>query len=244
MRGRRLFLQRRAVTAHRTDVAHTVYLAYMNTLLPAQWYYIPRQTVAAQQFPCLTELIERDPDLVVEQADWDTALEKLPACVEAWMTTRRDRFLALLPGGLLPADDRPMTLTPLASPDGDVVRRERIFDFAGRLELATSVFIADKPVGWLKYNLVIGRDLCHTWKDAYMDVEYSPRGAAAAAQLAILAGLDSEKTTAYALDALDGSYECMSCAGTPLDPKSIFSWRAAVCCMLSCALLSHTQPIA
>jgi hypothetical protein len=99
-------------------------------------------------------------------------------------------------------------------------RYEAMADFAGKLELVTSVFRHPTT-----NTILIGRDACHAWK-MEGELEFVERGAAASHALLEELHLDPATTTASMLEQLNRRFVCASC------PASLDwlhrSWRSCV----------------
>jgi hypothetical protein len=93
-------------------------------------------------------------------------------------------------------------------------------NFAGKLELATSVFRHPDT-----NTIYIGRDACHAWK-MKEELEFSERGAEAVQSLLQEFLFDPETTTASMLEQVDGRFICACC---PADLQRVHrSWRSCV----------------
>ena len=141
------------------------------------------------------------------------------------MSSHRDKYTNLLPFESNGDQDKVMEVKLSSDPSIEVWRRVEMHSFAGRLELATSVFrhLDTKTIH-------IGRDACHAWK-MKDELEFLERGAEAVHVLLQELHLGPETTTASTLDQLDRRFICTSC---PADVQRIpRSWRSFVSSRLS-----------
>jgi hypothetical protein len=141
------------------------------------------------------------------------------------MSSHRDKYTSLLPFDSNGDQDKVMEVKLLSDPSIEVWRRVEMHGFAGRLELARSVFrhLDTKTIH-------IGRDACHAWKMTD-ELEFVERGAEAVHALLQELHLDPETTTASTLDQLDRRFICVSCP----EDLQIFrrSWRFCVSSRIS-----------
>jgi hypothetical protein len=114
-----------------------------------------------------------------------------------------------------------MEIKLLSDPVISHLRHGAMVDFAGQLELVTSVFRHPES-----NTVLIGRDVCHAWK-MKGELEFVERGAAAALALLRELQLDPATTTPSMLEQLNRSFICVSCPGG-LDWFHR-SWRSCVC---------------
>jgi len=205
---------------------------YSNILLqvlPMQRLYLPSLSQAGE-LSCFKELLNLDRD--VQPAEWEHATAQLPESLSEWMSEHRDRYTRLLPSQVTGAQDsdKAMKVRLLSDPSNYLWRLGSMTAFAGRLDLATSVF------RHLDTNtILIGRDVCHAWK-LKGELEFFCRGAEATNALLRLLQLDPETTTASMLEQLDRRFICASCPDWRL-----YSWRSSVLHFIDHSESGHTQ---
>jgi hypothetical protein len=113
-----------------------------------------------------------------------------------------------------------MEIKLLSDPSIDHWRREAMRDFAGDLELASSVFRHPAT-----NTILIGRDACHAWK-MKGELEVFERGVEATRALLRVLQLDPATTTVFMLEQLNRQFICASC---PADLAwRRHSWRSSV----------------
>jgi hypothetical protein len=113
-----------------------------------------------------------------------------------------------------------MSVRLLTDPSTVVWRHVGMLDFAGKLELATSVFRHPDT-----NTILIGRDACHAWKMPG-ELEFLERGAAATHALLRELQLDPATTTALVLEQLNRRFICASC---PAELEWVHrSWKSCV----------------
>jgi hypothetical protein len=184
-----------------------------------QRLYLP-VTSQVWELSCFRELLIPDRDL--EPADWERAAEQLPESLSKWMTDRRDKYTRLLPlySHFYDLPSQTMKIKLLSDPLVYLWRYVAMVDFAGQLELVTSVFRHPAT-----NTILIGRDACHAWK-MEGELEFVERGAAASHALLQELQLDPATTTASMLEQLNKRFICASCPGS-LDWLHR-SWRSCV----------------
>jgi hypothetical protein len=162
----------------------------------------------------------------VQPSEWVHAAGQLLESLSEWMSSHRDKYTGLLPFDSNGDQDKVMEVKLLSDPSIEVWRRIETHSFAGRLELATSVF------RHLDTKMIhIGRDACHAWKMKDDGVEFLERGAEAVHALLQELHLGRETTTASMLDQLDRRFVC---AGCPADLQRFpCSWRSCVSSRIS-----------
>ena len=184
-----------------------------------QRLYLPAIS-QARELSCFRNLM--DPDRNIPQAEWEQAKERLPGSLSEWMTEHRDKYTGMLPlySYFYDVPSHAMRVRLLSDPSINLWRYGGMSDFAGQLELVTSVF---RHPG--TNTLLIGREVCHAWK-MKGELEFVERGAAAVYALLGELRLDPAKTTASDLERLNRRFICASC---PVDVDWLHrSWRACV----------------
>ncbi|KAI9430798.1 hypothetical protein H4582DRAFT_2013977 [Lactarius indigo] len=212
-RDNRLLAARRKRESELKNTAEQYYSDLLRQVLPLQRLYLPALSQISQ-LSCFRDLI--DPDREVQPAEWEHAATQLPLSLSEWMSEQRERYTSLLPGQS--AQAKPMEITLLSSPSIDRWRHGAMHNFAGQLDLATSVF--RHPIN---HMVLIGRDACHAWK-VKGELEYSARGAEAVYALLQELRLNPASATASTLDQLDKRFICRSCS----DGVAWRSWRSCV----------------
>ncbi len=156
----------------------------------------------------------------MQLAEWEHAATQLPLSLSEWMSGQRERLTSLLP--CQSAEANAMEITLLSSPSIDRWRHcdGAMVNFAGQLDLASSVFRHSDT-----NMILIGRDACHAWK-LEGQLEFSTRGAEAVHALLRELRLVPASTTTSMLDQLDKHFICGSC---PEDIVRHHSWRSCVC---------------
>ncbi|KAI0270412.1 hypothetical protein BC834DRAFT_512077 [Gloeopeniophorella convolvens] len=206
-----------AKAAAESEKAVTRLTNAMEAFLPLQKFYLPPLDVVLQS-PCLQTFFMAGREFNTGN-DRDHAVNALHRDLSNWMTVRRDACIDKLHRPDIPPKDmRPMLLSdPLVS----VIRPGRMPNYAGCLELATSVFVSKE--GSRDPKVYIGRDLCHAWKVFNVDTfDFSSRGASVSATLLQQFGLPAS-TSAQHLDICDWRFICGNCT---ID--SVLSWRSCV----------------
>jgi len=215
-RERRLSLRRRREIEYRAK-AEQYYSDILRQVLPVQRLYLPSLSQACE-LSCFREFL--NPDRIVQTSEWVHAAGQLPESLSEWMSSHRDKYTSQLPFDSNGDQNKVMEVKLLSDPSIEVWRRVEMHGFAGRLELATSVFrhLDTKTIH-------IGRDACHAWKMTD-ELEFVERGAEAVHALLQELHLDPETTTASTLDQLDRRFICISCP----EDLQIFrrSWRFCV----------------
>jgi hypothetical protein len=135
------------------------------------------------------------------------------------MSGQKEHHVSLLPSQSAQTNAM-MEITLLSSPSSERWRHEVMPNFAGQLDLATSVFRHSGTE-----MLLIGRDACHAWKLEGHKLEYCARGAEAVHAVLQALQLDPATTTASMLDRLGEQFLCRSC---PDDDAKHSSWRSCV----------------
>jgi hypothetical protein len=197
--------------------AEQCYSDILRQVLPVQRLYLP-SIYQARELPCFRELLKLDRD--VEPAEWENAAGQLRESLSEWMTLHRDRQMGLPSFRFYSSPSKSMELRLLTDPSTVVWRHVGNHDFAGRLELATSVFRHPDT-----RKILIGRDVCHAWKMPG-ELEFLERGAAATRALLRVLQLDSETTTPSTLEKLDKRFICASCPA--IDEWKQRTWRSCV----------------
>jgi len=175
-----------------------------------QRLYLPSLSQVGE-LSCFRELL--NPDRDVQPVEWEHAAAQLPECLSEWMSEHRDRYTRLLPFQVASAQDKDKAMEIRLLSDSS----RRLGDFAGKLDLATSVFRHPDT-----NTTLIGRDVCHAWK-MKGELEFFGRGAEATNALLRLLQLDPETTTTSMLEQLDRRFICASCPEWRL-----YSWRSSV----------------
>lgn len=191
--------------------AEQFYSDILRQVLPVQRLYLPALS-QAHELSCFRKLV--DPDRDVQPEEWELASGRLAESLSEWMTERRDRYTNLLPSQAYGTEGTAMEIRLLSDPSVNLWRHETMRDFAGRLDLATSVF--RHPV---TNSILIGRDACHAWKMAG-ELEFCKRGAEAVHALLQVLELDPATTTAVMVDQLGRHFVCAGCPSQ--------SWRYCV----------------
>jgi hypothetical protein len=202
--------------------AEQYYSDILRQVLPVQRLYLPPLSQACE-LSCFREFL--DLDRVVQPSEWAHAAGQLLESLSEWMSSHRDKYTSLLPSDSNGDQDKLMEVKYLSDPSIEVWRRVEMHSFAGRLELATSVFrhLDTKTI-------YIGRDACHAWKTKG-ELEFLERGAEAVHALLHELHLGPETTTASMLDQLDRRFICASC---PADLQRFHrSWRSCVSSRIS-----------
>jgi hypothetical protein len=173
------------------------------------------------ELSCFKELLKLDRDF--QPTDWEQAAGQLLESLTEWMTDHRDRYTKQLPlySHFYDLPVQTMKIRLLSEPSINLWRYGAMVDFAGQLELVTSVF--RHPVE--TNTILIGRDACHAWK-MEGELEFVERGAAASHALLRELQLDPATATASMLERLNRRFVCTSCPGT-LD-RLHRSWRSCV----------------
>lgn len=197
--------------------AEQYYSDILRQVLPVQRLYLPSM-YQARELSCFKELLKLDRD--VEPAEWEHAAGQLRESLSEWMTLHRDRHTSLLSCCFYCSSSKSMEVRLLTDPSTVVWRHVGNHDFAGRLELATSVFRHPNT-----RKILIGRDVCHAWKMPG-ELEFLERGAAATHALLRVLQLDSETTTPSTLERLDRRFICASCPA--IDEWKQRTWRSCV----------------
>ena len=214
-RENRLLEERRRRVNQNKNKAEQYYSEVLRLVLPAQRLYLPALWQAFE-LSCFRDLI--DPDREAQPTDWEDAVGQIMQSLSEWMSGQKEHHLSLLPSQS--AQTNAMEVTLLSSPSIDRCRHEVMPNFAGQLDLATSVFRHSGTS-----MVLIGRDACHAWKLDSQRLEYCARGAKAVHALLQALQLDPESTTASMLDQLGKQFLCGSC---PEDEAKHPSWRSCV----------------
>jgi hypothetical protein len=196
------------------------YSDILRQILPMQRLYLPAIS-QARELSCFKDLLDLDND--VQPAQWEQAKGRLLESLSEWMAERRDKYTRLLPlySYFYDAPGQAMDIKLLSDPVISHLRHGAMVDFAGQLELVTSVFRHPDT-----NTVLIGRDVCHAWK-MKGELEFVERGAAAAHALLRELQLDPATTTPSMLEQLNRRFICVSCPGG----LEWFhrSWRSCVC---------------
>jgi hypothetical protein len=215
-RERRLSQRRQREMENRAK-AEQYYSDILRQVLPVQRLYLPSLPQACE-LSCFREFL--NPDRVVQPSEWVHAAGQLPESLSEWMSSQRDKYASRLPFSSNGNQDKVMEVKLLSDPSIEVWRRVEMHGFAGRLELATSVFrhLDTKTIH-------IGRRACHAWK-MKDELEFVERGAEAVHAILQELHLDPETTTATTLDQLDRRFICARCS----EDLQILrrSWRSCV----------------
>jgi hypothetical protein len=182
-----------------------------------QRLYLPSLSQACE-LSCFREFLNLD--RVVPPSEWVHATGQLLESLSEWISSHRDKYTSLLPFDPNEDQDKVMEVKLLSDPSIEVWRRVEMHSFAGRLELATSVFRHFDTK-----TIHIGRDACHAWK-MKDELEFLERGAEAVHVLLQELHLGRDTTTASMLDQLERRFICASC---PADLERFpRSWRSCV----------------
>ena len=220
-REKRLSQRRQREIEHRAT-AEQYYTDILRQVLPVQRLYLPSLSQACE-LSCFREFLNLD--RVVQPFEWVHAAGQLLESLSDWMSSHRDKYTRLLPFDSNGDQDNVMEVKLLSDPSIEGWRRIEMNSFAGRLELATSVFrhLDTKTIH-------IGRDACHAWK-MKDELEFLERGAEAVHAVLQELHLGPETTTASTLDQLDRRFICASC---PADLQRLHrSWRSCVSSRIS-----------
>lgn len=197
--------------------AEQYYSDILRQVLPLQRLYLPALSQVCE-LSCFRELL--NPDRVVQLTEWVVAAGQLLESLSEWMSLHRAKYIGLLPFDSHGAHDKAMEVKLLSDPSTEEWRQAGTHDFAGKLELATSVFRHPNT-----NTIYVGRDTCHAWKMKEEPV-YSERGAQAVHALLQELHLDPETTTASTLEQLDRRFFC-ACCSEDLQ-RFHHSWRSCV----------------
>ncbi|KAJ7736441.1 hypothetical protein B0H16DRAFT_120698 [Mycena metata] len=229
-RDERFAYERRIRIAQRKESVLAVAMMALRTPVPGiqHAYYPPPHTI--DTFPPLAAFIDEDTE---EDIDKDNprlvrALVGAPAFVDAWCLETKALLASLLPD----VDGTPPDLR--------------------RLELATSVFCVrrldsyrkDTVIGWEQarahLNWCHGRPLPQFPEEKL--VHFSIKGAASAAALVVLLGMDPLTTTAAEMETADARFVCGNCAGPINGRRAVLSWRDCVVHDVEIDPTSHSTP--
>ncbi len=215
-RERRLSQRRRREIEYRAK-AEQHYSNILRQVLPVQRLYLPSLSQACE-LSCFREFLNLDRN--VQPFEWVDAAGQLLESLSEWMSSHKNKYNSLLPSDSHGDEDKVMEVKSLSDPSIEVWRRVEMHGFAGRLELATSVFrhLDTKTIH-------VGRDACHAWK-MKDELVFLGRGAEAVHALLQELHLGPETTTASMLDRLDRRFMCANC---PADLQRFHrSWRFCV----------------
>ena len=215
-REERLSRRRRREIEYKAK-AEQYYSDILRQVLPVQRLYLPSLSQACE-LSCFREFLNQD--RIVQPSEWVHAAGQLLESLSEWMSSHRDKYTSPLPFDSNGDQDKVMEVKLLSDPSIEVWRRAEMHGFAGRLELATSVFrhLETKTI-------YVGRNACHAWK-MKDELEFLERGADAVYALLQELHLGPETTTASLLDQLDRRFICASC---PADVQRFpRSWRSCV----------------
>ncbi|KAH8987251.1 hypothetical protein EDB92DRAFT_2016097 [Lactarius akahatsu] len=210
-RETRLLDDRRRRAKEHKSTAEQYYSELLRQVLPIQRLYLPALSHASK-LSCFRDLVDSDRE--VQHAEWEHAATQLPLSLSEWMSRQKEDTTSLLPSQS--AEAKAMEITLLSSPSID---RWRMLNFAGQLDLATSVFHHSGT-----NTVLIGRDACHAWK-VEGQLWFSARGAEAVHALVQELRLVSATATAHTLDQLDKRFICGGC---PEDTARRHTWRSCV----------------
>ncbi|KAH9054760.1 hypothetical protein EDB87DRAFT_1568074 [Lactarius vividus] len=210
-RESRLLDARRRREKEYKSTAEEYYSDLLRQVLPIQRLYLPDLSQVSE-LSCFRDLINSDRE--VQHAEWEHAATQLPLSLSEWMSEQKEHSTSLLPSQS--AEAKAMEVTLLSSPSID---RWRMLNFAGQLDLATSVFYHSGT-----NTTLIGRDACHAWK-VEGQLGFAARGAEAVHALLQELQLVSTSATAHTLDQLDKRFICGGC---PEDTARRHSWRSCV----------------
>ncbi|KAI9461907.1 hypothetical protein BJY52DRAFT_164408 [Lactarius psammicola] len=215
-RENRLLEARRRRESEYKSKAEEHYSDFLRQVLPIQRLYLPAVSQAFE-LSCFRDLIDLDRE--VQSVDWEDAATQLPLSLSEWMSGQKERLTSLLPSQS--AQAKAMETTLLSSPSIDRWRHRdgAMVNFAGQLDLATSVFCYSGSD-----MILIGRDACHAWK-VKGQLEFSARGAEAVHALLRELRLAPASATVSTLDQLDKRFICGSC---PEDTARRHSWKSCV----------------
>lgn len=205
-----------------TAKAEQYYSDILRQILPVQRLYLPSLSQACE-LSCFREFLNLD--RIVQPSEWVHAAGQLLESLSEWMSSHRDKYSSLLPFDFNESQAKVMEVKRLSDPSIENWRRVEMYSFAGRLDLATSVFrhLDAKTIHF-------GRDVCHAWK-MKDEPEFLERGAEAVHALLQELRLGPETTTASVLDQLDRRFICASC---PADLQRFHrSWRSCVSSRIS-----------
>ncbi|KAJ7026997.1 hypothetical protein C8F04DRAFT_99169 [Mycena alexandri] len=207
-RDTRLQAEHEALIVARRASVTTAISQVLRTAPPQTWAYNP-PGYTLETLPALPELIHDPSDAPLADDDPRLldALLALPAFVEAWRAEKRALLASLLPALNSHSDE-----SACAGPDAPAPAPGELTNHQ-RLELATSVFTClgswvgsmgvkagRSLIGWTAAGAHLRcRSLQRYWQQR---VHFTPEGAAAAAALVRLVGLDPTTTTAVEMDAV------------------------------------------
>ncbi|KAI0295124.1 hypothetical protein B0F90DRAFT_1820696 [Multifurca ochricompacta] len=227
-REARLLAVRRIRESEYKNKAEEYYSHVLRQVLPVQRLYLPALSQASE-LSCFRDLLDLDRD--VQPDEWGHAADQLAQSLSEWMSDHRDRYAGLLP--TQGTQVKAMEVIFLSNLSIDQRRHGAMLNFAGQLDLVTSVFCAAATNA-----ILIGRDACHAWKLGQR-LEFCARGAEATYALLRELELDSASTTVPTLDQLDKYFICASC---PLDVARRHSWRSCVLHFVEASDADHAHP--
>jgi hypothetical protein len=210
----------RKVLSQRHIEAKQRYSDVLRQVIPVQRLCLPALSQVSE-LSCFRDFLDPDRDVDVEPAEWEHATEQLPQSLSEWMSEHRDRYISLLPPHAQGARVKAMTIRLLSDPSFDRWSHEAMVDFAGPLDLATSVFVEPNS-----NTILIGRDIFHAWGVTGLQFVSSQRGAEAVHALLQVLQLDPASTTVSTLGQLDRLFICASCP--PDLAQNQHSWRSCV----------------
>ncbi|KAJ6540515.1 hypothetical protein B0H19DRAFT_1175786 [Mycena capillaripes] len=211
---RRLELERELRISHRKEAILATALMALRTPVPGspRLYHPPPRAI--ESFAPIAQLISEESEKPLSRDDPQVAaaLVDAPAFVKTWCVETQTLLASLLPG----ADTE--------HPDLRLLDR------------ATSVFRMQKPgnstaptaIGWeeARVHLYWCSGLPTVQLVEQELVQFGRRGAATAAALAVLLGLNSDTATAAEMDAVDARLVCGTCPVAPR--RRALSWRECV----------------
>ncbi|KAJ6544414.1 hypothetical protein B0H19DRAFT_1034821 [Mycena capillaripes] len=214
-RTERLERERLELVARRTAAVITAVSHVLRTAPAESWPYVPPQ-YTIEALPSLQALIQDPSDVPLADSDarLADALLELPAFVAAWRAEKRALLVSLLPP---PTASESEAESACASSESDRPSPTRVASDSDqdRLALATSVFTClGSWVGAMSVTAgraLIGWDAagghlrCRSLRSFWeRRLHFAPDGAAAAAALVRLVGLDPLRATAAQMDAVCG----------------------------------------
>ncbi|KAI0255615.1 hypothetical protein BJV78DRAFT_688132 [Lactifluus subvellereus] len=228
-RQARLFAARRRRASEYKGKAEHCYSNLLSQVLPVQRLCLPALSQVTE-LACFKDFL--DPNKDVQPADWEHAVDQLPQSLSEWMSEHRDQYTSLLPSHAQGARGKAMTIRLMSDPSIDSWRHEAMANFAGPLDLATSVFRETNSE-----MILIGRDICYAWGVKGPRLEYSARGAEAVNALLRVLQLDPTSTTVSTLEGLSIQFICACC-----QQDRYLSWRSCVLHFVESSETDHSYP--
>ncbi|KAJ7245912.1 hypothetical protein B0H12DRAFT_1127134 [Mycena haematopus] len=224
----RLAREREVRVRLRKDAIVATALIALRTPVPnlRHTYYAPPHTI--ESFPPIAELIAQNSDEPISpnEPQLSAALADAPAFVEAWAKETQTLLVSLLPG-----------------------TEANKADF---LDRATSVFrvritnegYEQTVIGWEEARAHLhwfqGRPEPHSVDDHL--VKFNARGSAAAAELAVLLGMDPATATAADMDNADERFVCGNCQPEYRGGRLAMRWRDCILHVGTNVPASHDVP--